>query len=125
MVGTIDQASDYCKKDAGKEGVVVTEIGRKVQKGSRRTSIDEAMFMHETLDDLMQHEPELYCQFRGGLKDLYAARAPIPDKPLPKVLWFYGATGTGKSREAYRIAEEVGSFWVAPIDLDWFDGYAG
>lgn len=74
----------------------------------------------------MDNQPELYCRFRNGIRDLYARRATNVDKPLPKVFWFYGETGTGKSREAHRLlAESEDGSWVAPLNLDWFDGYCG
>lgn len=45
----------------------------------------------------------------------------------PVVLWFYGATGTGKTRTAIEIAEESGlSYWISSDpELKWFDGYNG
>ena len=75
----------------------------------------------------MENEKQLYCQFRNGLKDIYQARAQQVDKPDVVVKWFYGGTGTGKSREAFRLGSTFGpeDFWVAPLKLDWFDGYTG
>lgn len=45
----------------------------------------------------------------------------------PIVLWFYGGTGTGKTRTAIELAEEAGkSYWISnDPDLKWFDGYNG
>lgn len=47
------------------------------------------------------------------------------DKPI--VLWFYGKTGTGKTRTAVEIAEEAGKeYWLSSGEtLQWFDGYNG
>lgn len=47
------------------------------------------------------------------------------DKPV--VLWFYGATGTGKTRTAIEIATESGlGYWISHSEkLQWFDGYKG
>lgn len=40
--------------------------------------------------------------------------------------WFYGPTGTGKSRLAHEMCKaSTNGYWVAPLNLDWFDGYAG
>lgn len=45
----------------------------------------------------------------------------------PIVLWFYGPTGTGKTRTAIELAEESGhQHWISnDPDLKWFDGYHG
>lgn len=45
----------------------------------------------------------------------------------PIILWFYGPTGTGKTRTAIEIAQESGmNYWVSnDPDLKWFDGYNG
>jgi len=41
----------------------------------------------------------------------------------PNVLWFHGATGTGKTREAFVLAGE--DYWVSAERGEWFDGYDG
>lgn len=47
------------------------------------------------------------------------------DKPI--VLWFYGATGTGKTKTAIEIADESNNtYWLSHSEkLQWFDGYNG
>lgn len=86
----------------------------------------KAIEEYATLNQLMGAEPELYCRFRNGLRDIYAARAVYAQKPVPTVLWFYGPTGTGKSKLAHELcAASPDGFWIAPLNLDWFDGYTG
>lgn len=47
------------------------------------------------------------------------------DKPI--ILWFWGATGTGKTRTAIEIATDSNlSYWISHSEkLQWFDGYNG
>lgn len=47
------------------------------------------------------------------------------EKDYPKeVRWYYGTTGTGKSRKAWDDAKASGS-WFRKSLKDWFDGYSG
>lgn len=45
-----------------------------------------------------------------------------------EVYWFYGPTGTGKTREAFKEATEKWSLeetWISHSDDKWYDGYNG
>lgn len=44
----------------------------------------------------------------------------------PTVIVLWGATGMGKTRRAYEIAEKSGKpFYVKPSDTKWWNGYNG
>lgn len=45
----------------------------------------------------------------------------------PKVSWYYGSTGTGKTKSAVEEAEEEfkGDYWISHESSSWFDGYQG
>lgn len=127
MKAGIKEAALYCKKDSarGVEGCVVHEHGTMLIAGGR-TDLTKALEAFPTLDELMDGEPEMYCRFRNGLRDIYAKRSTSIEKPVPRVYWFYGETGSGKSRQAHAmLADCVDGSWVAPLNLDWFDGYCG
>ena len=45
-------------------------------------------------------------------------------RDAPLVIWFYGKTGTGKTRKTMEIAEELNlKTWMSSDSLKWFDGY--
>lgn len=46
------------------------------------------------------------------------------DKPKD-VYWFWGETGTGKTRSAMDMAKLVDDYWMSGENLKWFDGYYG
>lgn len=44
----------------------------------------------------------------------------------PLIMWFYGNTGSGKTRKAVEIAEQLKArIWISNDSLKWFDGYCG
>ena len=47
-------------------------------------------------------------------------------RQAPLIMWFYGATGSGKTRKALEMAEELKlRLWISNDSLKWFDGYCG
>lgn len=49
------------------------------------------------------------------------------EREKPKVSWYYGSTGTGKTRTAIQEAKEKygEDYWISHQDANWFDGYHG
>lgn len=122
--GTRDEAITYCRKDG-----VVTEYGQNEGQGSRtdlKISISDA----KTVKDFAQKNPELYCRYRGGIKDLMAWKLEdsVPEFRFVDVTVYWGATGTGKTRSVEDESKECGNrLYTLGKDGDrcWFDGYDG
>lgn len=75
----------------------------------------------------------IYSEEVNSYQAMQCARLLIRHRPMirrdepPKVFWFHGSTGTGKTRFVWDFAEEKGlDMWVShPENLNWFDGYDG
>lgn len=52
-----------------------------------------------------------------------AKYAPPRERDIPKVLWFWGPTGTGKTRTAVELGGK--DYWISSRALKWWDGYIG
>ncbi len=129
--GRHDQARDYCMKSEGRvsgphEGGTPPEQGR---RSDIHKLVDFVIENPEkTLKQLMQHVELRYATFKyqTHVQRLKLVMTPKRDF-LTQCTWLYGATGTGKSHLACRLASENGSvdcFHKMP-DNRWWDGYAG
>lgn len=119
-MGTIEEAVQYCKKDGD-----FKEKG-KIAMRSCPTEKDlqwkEIIHMAETgsLDDLKEHYPRQFLQYYKTLMSIRAYKS----KPLDGELlheWWYGPTGTGKSR---KIWDDYPDHYAKPLNK-WWDGYHG
>lgn len=134
--GTQQQAIDYCKKDGDWEEYGERKSnGRPVEFGGGEKVANKALpFLErvrngERVADLL-FDPDLSFNV---LKHLQAAApylepARNSDDPPPVVTWFWGPTGTGKTRRAvWEIKDKLGEneLYVKSDSGVWFDGYDG
>lgn len=114
-LGTCQQGADYCKKDGNWD-----EFGEIPQQG-KRSDIDEIRdVVNETQS---MKEVVMVAKSYQAIK-VAEAILKYTEKPRnwkPEVFWFFGATGTGKSKLAYEMLGE--DCYTCLSTGRWFDGY--
>lgn len=120
--GSQTQAIAYCTKPASRRDGPWT-FGRCKSQGSR-TDMDSKLEKFRELGNdvakFAEEEPWFYVRFNRGLSALSAAMFK-PRSEKPSVRWFWGPTGTGKTRTAIGVAT---NYYIHPCNSRWFDGYA-
>ncbi len=120
--GTQTQAIDYCKKDDG----VFHEFGVKAAPGKRsdleavRVELSDGHGMRRIIQS-----GATYVGLRFAEKWLTYLEPGRAVDSVPDVRWYWGATGTGKTRAAIAEASacvDVGDVWWTNGGLQWFDG---
>lgn len=126
--GTHEQAKEYCTK-VGSRIAGPWLSGVDPQGGGKRSDLAEvtaALYLGTPLRTIMHDEPQLYCQYRQGLRDIAAdsLRTRARDWRALEVIVNWGDAGTGKTRAA---VERGGDdyFILDHSERVWFDGYAG
>jgi len=128
MDGTPQQNLKYCSK----QDLNFFEKGIMPQEG-KRNDLQHAVTMVRgaaTMRQLAQDEHAALCvvKYSKGLT-LLRSLLSTPRKGPPKILWFHGPTGTGKTRAAVELADRKyghdESYWISNGSLRWFDGYDG
>lgn len=64
-----------------------------------------------------QSVPRTIC----GIEMYRIEESKNSQREKPRVLWFHGSTGKGKTRRAIELGGS--SYWISSTDLKWFDGY--
>lgn len=114
--GTPQQASNYCKKEGD-----YTEFGTLPEKQGKRSDLENVReIVRETgkMRDVIMNA-QSYQSVRMAECMLKYFETPRTAKPY--VSWYWGATGTGKTRRAY---EELGKDCYTCLTTGkWFEGY--
>lgn len=115
--GTALQASDYCKKDGD-----YFEAGGMSKPQGFRSDLEGAIETIQTkrsLKAVAEEHPHTFIKFSKGLSQYFVASLPKRTDP-PICYWFYGKSGTGKTREAYTYSTDI---YSKNPDSKWWDGY--
>lgn len=122
--GTQDEAIDYCSKD----GQFIEHGTKKEYVGKgKRTDLDqvkklvaEGKGMGEIYEVCTSFQALRFAE--AGLKYKETKRTWKPN-----VYWYWGATGTGKTKLAVEQASIYNgadyNFWMSGKNLKWFEGY--
>lgn len=115
--GTMEEASNYCKKD----GNFIEEGKIRGMQGSRKDihlvldMVNENKSMVEIIDTGVGYQALRYGELIRKYKQRKRTWKPI-------VYWFWGKSGTGKSMTAFEMSDEK-SRWVSLDSIRWWDGY--
>lgn len=128
--GTAEQNIEYCSKES-RDADGTIRPGLFFERGShglgagKRTDLTslKRKFLEEDvpLSELVESEVKNYQQLRF-LEGL--SRYKKPKHRQPKVFWYWGATGAGKTKTAYEHCD-MNDCWISNGGLQWFDGYTG
>lgn len=117
--GTAKQASDYCKEDGDFfEKGTISQV-----QGARNDLVRACSLIKETksMKSVIDEEPTTFVKFSKGLTLYHCALLPPRDpNTKPIVYWFWGQTGTGKTKSAYELTT---SMFAKPTENKWWDGY--
>nr|WAE42669.1 MAG: replication associated protein [Cressdnaviricota sp.] len=122
--GTALQNEAYCtKEDCREPGTVVFRHGEPPRQG-RRTDLEPvyaAVLAKRPFSEIAATFPEEYVKHHRGLEALSSVLIE-PRRFKTEVFWFFGPTGTGKSRKASELAPDA---YYKMGTNKWWDGYCG
>lgn len=118
--GNADANKVYCRKEGGIEPY---EYGIPISAG-QRTDLEQftdGIVAGESIIELIREQPTTYVKYARGLDQLVFKLAGKRNFKT-RVLWFWGPTGTGKSREAAALFPDA--YWKEGSSK-WWDGFNG
>lgn len=119
--GTPQEASDYCKKDGDYVESGTLPMSQK-RKGDLGREYWEEQLSLAKKGKVEECDPKLQITHFNALNAISARYAPMPpDNEDIDNQWFYGPTGTGKSRKAR--GDNPGCY--LKMCNKWWDGYLG
>lgn len=118
--GTCDEAIQYCKKDGDYFETGHRPISQQEKGDAEKENWEEARKL--LLEDKLEEIPARFMKYWPALMRYKAhmeSRRELEDLSELKNYWFYGNTGTGKSKSARRIFNKA----YDKACSKWWDGY--
>lgn len=117
MKSTMENASNYCKKEGDfvEFGTMPITNSAKITTDTVRTSLLDGANIRNLVDDGTPLSGLKYANFWLTYKEKSR-------REKPTVIWLWGASGTGKSRMAQEMAGND-DYWKD--NTKWWDGYDG
>ncbi len=140
--GTKDQCKEYCNKDESRDpdaGFGFVEFGRfedvpaRRGQGARNDIHAAAAIIRNggSLYEVAQDHPDQFVRYHRGfaaLQQTLQGRPRVRNEggvfEPPRVFWFWGSTGTGKTHAVFE-ENEVDDIYRKPAGNEWWDGYCG
>jgi hypothetical protein len=127
MRGTVEQARAYCTKEETRDpdaGFGITEFGDQPVGQGSRSDLEELAFQLQQGKRGRELFELVPSQFLRNVRGVAVASAFYESERDwdTEVHWYFGTTGSGKSRAARE--ENEGAYWKSCDDF-WWDGYAG
>ena len=127
--GSREQNVQYTSKEGD---VLASIIGPDQDPGKRNDllALQEAIRNSTPIVEYADSSPSnlgVVLKYYRGIEWLQAKRVPARNFRT-QCVWFYGTTGSGKTRRAHEESQALcpSSVWWSPdSSLKWFDGYAG
>lgn len=122
--GTRWEASQYCKKEA----TVIWEHGVAPEEEMREGKRSDLDLLHEEVGEGASLRSIITSgivrNYQGvRMMEKLLSLFEIPRRSRPKVYWYWGKSGTGKSYTAGKEAEAIGDVYYSNGDGKWWDGY--
>jgi len=118
--GGFEANREYCSK-----GGIVFTVGTPSVAGKREglAAVCDLLKEGRSMREVAEIEPATYVRYVRGLESL-AFRLSHERDFKTQISWFWGPTGTGKSRRAADMVKGESAYWK-PGSTKWWNGYEG
>ena len=132
MKGSLAQNIEYCSKEYKKNPKTYFFRSGNApslpDRSGARMDIKNLLSKYNSYGEILLNEPGALVSCRNIVIDYFRLKA-AQDHTLrnTRVLWFYGETGSGKTRSARQFMEDTcpGDWFFKSGSVEWFDGYNG